>query len=220
MYILDPEAGRRRRALARDKAILIERKAKEAAAVTVEDLKNRALGTFAEAKSRLLERGVDDTVLEQRVRSELGFLVRHPASIEIQVTDGHVVLSGPVLSDEVQQLLHGVENVRGVREVENHLEVYDDPDQIPGLQGDIPKPTGRALDIMQRRWSPATRFLVGAAGMFLLLSASRYPKTLATVSGLAGLGLLTCGVSDLAFENGTGSPERLQETELGAGWSE
>jgi hypothetical protein len=213
MYIFDPEVGRRRRALARDKAILLQRKAKEAASVTAQDLKNRTLGTLAEGKSRLFERSVDDEVLKQRVRSELGFLVRHPSSIEVEVSDGRVVLTGPVLADEVQQLVRGVSDVRGVRDVENRLDVHDDPDQIPGLQGDVPKPAGRALDIMQRRWSPSTRFLIGAAGMFLVLSASRYPKSLATLSALAGLGLLTCGASDLAVENGDGASGPRAEAE-------
>jgi hypothetical protein len=220
MYVFDPEVGRRRRALARDKASRLQRKAKEAASATVEDLKNRAFGTLAEGKSRLLERTVDDSVLQQRVRSELGFLVRNPSSVEVQVDQGRVILSGPVLADEVQQLVRGVARVRGVRDVENRLEVHDEPGAVPGLQGDVPKPTGRPPDVLQRRWSPSTRFLVGAAGMFLLLSASRYPKSLATLSALAGLGLLTCGASDLDAENGGRKPERRSEAELTTGWGQ
>jgi hypothetical protein len=201
MYVFDPEVGRRRRAMLRDQATRLQREARDAAAVTIEDLKNRTLGILAEGKSRLFERQVDDRVLEERVRSELGFLVRHPSSIDVQVNDGIVTLSGPVLADEVRQLVRGVARVRGVRDAENRLEVHEEPDAVPGLQGDAPKPGGRALDVMQRRWSPSARFLVGTAGIFLLLSATRYPKSLATVSMLAAFGLLTCGASDLDGES-------------------
>jgi hypothetical protein len=45
MYVFDPEAGRRRRALARDKLTLAKRKAGEAAAAAGRDLKNRTLGS-------------------------------------------------------------------------------------------------------------------------------------------------------------------------------
>jgi hypothetical protein len=69
-----------------------------------------------------------------------------------------------VLADEVQQLLDGVRAVRGVAAVENQLEVHDSPEGVPGLQGDRPKPAGEVWDVMQRRWSPSTRFLVGTAG--------------------------------------------------------
>jgi hypothetical protein len=79
-----------------------------------------------------------------------------------------VVLSGPVRSDEVQQLIKGIRAVRGVTDVENRLTVHDDAAQLPGLQGDKPKPAGQVWDIMQRRWSPSTRFLVGTAGAFSL----------------------------------------------------
>jgi osmotically-inducible protein OsmY len=99
MYVLDPQLGRRRRALARDKLVLAQRKTQAAASVTARDLKNRTAGLVAEGRSRFMQGGVDDEVLRERVRSKLGFLVRHPSAIEAQVSDGHVVLSGHVLSD-------------------------------------------------------------------------------------------------------------------------
>src|SRR4029434_5855591 len=108
MYIFDPVAGRRRRALARDKLVRLRKAAQEAAWVTLRDLKNRTLGTVAEGRAAFLEDRVDDSVLADRVRSKLGFLVRHPSSINVQANDGRVTLSGPVLTDEVQQLISGV----------------------------------------------------------------------------------------------------------------
>jgi len=136
MYGLDPEMGRRRRALARDKMIKIQRKAGDAAAFTARDLKNRTLGTFAEGKSLLAEGEISDEALAERVRAELGFLVRYPSFIDVQVHSGEVILTGDAFSED-----------------------------FPSLQGQPlkPKPTGRPFDIMQRHWSPATRLLVSLA---------------------------------------------------------
>jgi len=134
------------------------------AGVTARDLSNRSQGVVAEIRSRVLDGEVSNEVLEGRVRSKLGFLVRHPSAITTQVSNRRVVLGGPVMSDEVQQLIKGIRAVRGVADVENRLTVHDDPVQVPGLQGDKPKPTGQAWDMMQPRWSPSTRFLVSTAG--------------------------------------------------------
>jgi hypothetical protein len=70
LYIFDPEVGRRRRAMIRDQAIRLQRKAKDAASVTAEDLKNRALGTLAEGKSPSIEASRADDRLNQRRPSQ------------------------------------------------------------------------------------------------------------------------------------------------------
>ncbi|HEX2197367.1 MAG TPA: hypothetical protein VHG88_01915 [Burkholderiales bacterium] len=50
MYLLDPEQGRRRRALMRDQAIKARRLIHERASGTARDLGNRAYGAAAEAR--------------------------------------------------------------------------------------------------------------------------------------------------------------------------
>jgi hypothetical protein len=164
MYTLDPQTGERRRALARDKMTKAQKRVRETAGMTARDLGNRSAGVIAGFRSRISAQEVSDEVLEGRVRSKLGFLVRHPSAITTQVSNGRVVLSGPVLSDEAQQLIDGVRRIHGISGVENNLEVRDTAEQVPGLQSDKPRPAGEVSDIMQRRWSPATRFLVGSAG--------------------------------------------------------
>jgi hypothetical protein len=219
MYTFDPEVGRRRRALARDQMARLRRQTREAATVTARDLKNRTMGLVAEGRSYFSEGEVGKDVLAERVRAKLGFLVRHPSAIEVQVGDGVVILRGPVLSDEVHQLIAGIRSVRGVRDVENQLEVHDDAANVPGLQGEKPKPSAKPIDILQRRWSPSTRFMVGMGGLFLLLSAHRYEKFAGTIAALGGLGALACA---LANSDGTGDKEETRgETEkpLTAGWS-
>jgi hypothetical protein len=82
-----------------------------------------------------------------------------------------------------------------VADVENRLEVHEKGDDVPGLQGDIPKPKGQVLDIFQDRWSPATRFLLGAAGFILIYRLNPFRRTTADLSFLVGLGLLACSVA-------------------------
>jgi BON domain len=197
MYIYDPVLGRRRRALLRDKCVRIRKTVQETAGVTLRDAKNRALGTVAEGRAALFEDRVqvDDAVLRERVRSILGFVVRNPSSINVDASGGRVTLTGPVLTDEVQQLINGVRSVRGVYDVENRLEVHEKGDNVPGLQGDIPKPKGQVLDVFQDRWSPTTRFLLGATGFLLMFGLNPFRRSTANLSLLVGLGLLACSVA-------------------------
>ena len=194
MYMYDPVLGRRRRALLRDKCVRIRKVVQETARVTLRDVKNRALGTVAEGRAALFEDRVkvDDAFLRERVRSILGFVVRNPSSVNVEASAGRVTLTGPVLTDEVQQLINGVRSVRGVYDVENRLEVHEKGDNVPGLQGDITKPKGQVLDVFQDRWSPTTRFLLGTAGFILIFGLNPFRKTTANLSLLVGLGLLAC----------------------------
>jgi gas vesicle protein len=50
MYFLDPDRGRRRRALVRDQAVSFTNDAREAINATTEDLSNRAYGLYAETR--------------------------------------------------------------------------------------------------------------------------------------------------------------------------
>lgn len=201
MYVLDPVTGRRRRAQARDKLTRFQKEARQAAVVTAADLKNRALGVLAEGRARIFGNHVDDAVLAERVRSKLGFLVRHPSAVEVEVSQGQVTLRGPVLSDEVQQLVRGVETVRGVHDVENRLEVHETTEDMPSLQGVTEKRTGTRLDVLQRHWSPSTRFLVGLAGAAVILAADRYRNEFASLSTLLALGLLAYGLVQQGAQN-------------------
>jgi hypothetical protein len=219
MYLFDPVMGRRRRALIRDKLISLGKTTSETAGVTARDLKNRTLGTVAESRAALFEGTVDDSVLVDRVRSKLGFVVRHPSSIEVDATDGVVTLSGPVLSDEVQQVITGVASVRGVRDVENRLDVHETSDNVPGLQGNIPKRTGQVLDVFQRRWSPSTRLMVGTTGVLLLFGLNPLRKSAAVWSILTTLGILACSVAREEW-NGTAQGERdAERNRVSAGWT-
>jgi osmotically-inducible protein OsmY len=134
-YILDPDRGSRRRAIARDKAASAGRRLAERAEATARDLRNRAGGTAAELRSRFREDEVGDDILHERVRSAIGRVVSHPGAVTVSVVQGRVTLTGPVLEEEIDELIGTASQVRGVHEVVNELEVHPTADGVPALQG-------------------------------------------------------------------------------------
>lgn len=136
MYLLDPDGGRRRRALARDKAVHGLKVSGKALRRTSIDVGNRTRGLMAECSSLLHRGSADDRKLEGRVRSKLGRHISHASAIQVQCEEGRVILSGPVLASEADKLLHKVKKVKGVHEVENRLEVHESAENVPSLQGE------------------------------------------------------------------------------------
>jgi hypothetical protein len=135
VYFLDPDRGARRRGLVRDQLVHAGHELEDAAGAGARHVRNRGRGLLHETKAGLLERSVDDRVLEERVRSEMGRTVSNASSILVSADDGVVMLSGDVPSDEVQDLVRRVKSVRGVQRVENRLAVQLNPEASPGLQG-------------------------------------------------------------------------------------
>jgi hypothetical protein len=132
-FFLDPDQGRRRRAIARDKLASGLRQAGESSQALAQGLRNRTTGLVAGARRRLSPAPVSDDVLAERVRARMGHIVSH-ASIDVQAAQGEVTLRGPVLDTEVEGLLRAVRAVPGVRAVVNQLEPHPRPGNIPGLQ--------------------------------------------------------------------------------------
>ena len=135
MYVLDPERGKRRRGLVRDKALKAARKAGDTLDARSRDLRNRARGVSAGLKAKTRSEEVSDAVLEERVRAEIGRSVSSPGAIDVTAFEGVVTLSGAVLAREVDDLLSAARGVRGVEEVENRLQIYETPEAVPALQG-------------------------------------------------------------------------------------
>jgi osmotically-inducible protein OsmY len=117
MFLFDPNQGRRRRALLRDKCIWAARKTGETFEGTARDLRNRAQGVIYEVQSRFSSEPVDDAVLVDRVRARLGHFVSHPRAIDVTVENGRVTLNGPILPAEAPKLLAAVSGIPGVSEV-------------------------------------------------------------------------------------------------------
>lgn len=164
-FVLDPDRGRRRRALLADKAGRAARVTRDGLGVTARDLSNRARGFAAVMRRRQpSSRAVQDSTLVERVRAKLGRVSSHPRAIDVAAHDGAITLRGPILAHEVDDMVALAGSVPGVRRVINALEVHQSAENIPALQGEgrLAEPS---LDVLQRHWSPATRALVGASGV-------------------------------------------------------
>jgi hypothetical protein len=136
-YALDSKRGTRRRALLLDRWMHGMRDASKVLRITARDVRHRVRGALCEMRARLQERHVDDVVLRERVRAELGRASTHPGAIEVRCEGDMCRLEGPILENEVTSVLRSVARVRGVREVQNHLDVHRDAGRVPGLQGDV-----------------------------------------------------------------------------------
>ena len=167
MYLFDPQAGRRRRALLRDQYDHLCRRFEDAQRVVVRDASHRAIGLMAQARRAIRsDESVDDAVLAERVRSALGRFTSHPGAIEVSANAGVVSLQGPVLAEEAQMLVDCVGAVRGVERVDDQLERHDDAGDISALQGGEAR-SGARSEFLQENWSPSARVLAGAAGAAL-----------------------------------------------------
>jgi hypothetical protein len=205
MYFLDPAQGRRRRALVKDQMVHAAHKTGDAVDATSRDIANRAKGAVAELRGRFRNEEVSDDLLRARVRARVGAVIGHAPSIDVDVTDGRVTLAGPVLAHEVDRLLRRVAAVRGVKDVENRLEVHAEPGDVPGLQGARRTPRGgEVFELMQRHWSPATRFYTGAAGAALAIWGLRRLDGLGIAMATVGVGFLSRAVANIPISRLSG----------------
>ena len=125
MFLLDPDRGNRRRALARDQILSAGRHAGEDIGAKARHLRNRARGLVAGARTRMRPELEDDDVIAERVRTELGRVVSQPGAVVVAVEDGVVTLSGEVPALEREDLIAATRWVRGVRDLEDNLEARD-----------------------------------------------------------------------------------------------
>src|SRR2546423_9014039 len=99
-FLIDPVTGKRRRHRIIDATVHLIHRASDAASTVRRDVRNRTRGLAAIARQRLVSEQPDDVVIEERVHSALGRVVSHPHAITVKVSDGHVILDGPMPSNE------------------------------------------------------------------------------------------------------------------------
>src|SRR2546422_3776412 len=196
MFILDPDRGRRRRALARDQMAHARRMLARATGATSRDLTHRICGALAEGGNFFRREEISDDVLTDRIRARIGRSVSHPHAISVTVNDGHVSLSGPVLAHEESRLLSGVSSARGVKGVENVLTVHTEAENISSLQGGRQR-TGDRFALMQTNWSPTARLLAGLAGGALMANCLARRDPVSATLGTVGFGLLMRSATNL-----------------------
>jgi uncharacterized membrane protein len=196
MYFLDPDRGRRRRALARDQFTHSTHVMGCAANATARDLSHRVRGLVAECSHLFRRKAVSDEALYARIRSKLGRTVSHPHAITVAVDNGHVSLSGHVLAHELKALLKRVSKIEGVRALRHGLIAHKEAGDTPGLQGGKTRAVSRGV-FSQANWSPTTRFLACCAGGALMGYCMKRRDPLAIGLGTLGFGLFARGVSNL-----------------------
>ncbi|MFL6237643.1 MAG: hypothetical protein ACJ76N_31285 [Thermoanaerobaculia bacterium] len=191
MYLLDPQGGRGRRAVARDKSVSALKNGGKAAAKTSRHLGNKTKGLVAKTGSKLRrsdlasDLGDNGQKLLKKVQKVVRVTVSHPAAIDPILEAGRVYLHGLVLASEVARLLAALEAVEGVSGVENRLELHESPQDLAAFRKG------------GRRWvGPATRVLTGTTGSALALAGLKKKSGLGVALGAVGLGLLAHGIAN------------------------
>ena len=197
MYMLDPDKGKRRRALIGDKAYSVVSDGRQALGAAARDAAHRIEGMRARARRLFNDTPIpDDLQLIERVRARMGRLVSHPHAIQVGANNGRVTLSGPVLRHEVGRLLDAIRTVWGVSTVEDRLVVYDSSESISSLQG------GGAADrkpppaVVRARWSPAQQGAAILGGVCLSLYGLRERSLVGLLLAGGGLALLVRGATN------------------------
>ena len=196
MYFLDPQYGNQRRAMVRDKANSLVNSMDSSLDAAREDIRNRVRGVLSELTARLTDQGAPDWILEERVRSNLGRTARHSRAVQVQADGGRIHLSGPALREDKDALVKAAARTRGVYGVEDELQIFDNPQDIPSLQGS-PSRGAATPDWQQRNWSPATRLLGGVGGSLLTLYGLKRKGVTKPLLSTAGLILTARGVTNM-----------------------
>ena len=134
MYFFDPDRGKKRRTLLRDKTKHTIKVANDRVDRTGRDLRNHVYGTFCRVQSLFHERVLTDAVLQARVRSKMGRVISHPKAVKVEAADGVVSVSGPIMAWEEHPLLEALTKIDGVKSIENLLEVHAQEGDAPALQ--------------------------------------------------------------------------------------
>lgn len=203
MYLMDPDRGRRRRALVRDKFVSVTSHVDDVAYKIGRDLAHRGTGLVAELRALGRREPVPDEVIQARVRSRLGRLVSHPHALVVHVQQGKVTLGGPILAHEVNDLLRRVTRVPGVKSVENRLDIHKQAGDLPALQGGGVRMPER-FELAQENWSPAARFVADLLGASMVKRGLGRGGLLGLLATLSGGALILRGTTNLQTKRLTG----------------
>jgi uncharacterized membrane protein len=188
MYLADPDRGKRRRALLRDKVARSIHESRDIVDKTTRDVANRARGMAAGVRSIVRRGPAGEDVLVARVRSRIGRVSSHPHAIRVSAHGTRIVLEGDVLQREAHAVAAAASSVSGVSSVENRLQVHESAD-TPALQGGHVRP-GQRWELLQSNWTPAVRMVASITGAALLIRGLSRGGVRGGLSALAGTGLL------------------------------
>jgi hypothetical protein len=187
MYFLDPQLGRRRRAVARDSAIGAGRRAGEWLDKAVRDAQHRVEGTIAEFEALFDSTAPSAEKLVERVRARLGHVASHPHLIDVRTDDGRVTVAGHAPMNEIRGIVSAIYAVRGVRAVDNQL----DAQMPPEVHGAARRRAAAAwpAELVDYAWAPSTRLFAGLTGGLLMLNCMTKRTPGAMLLGTLGFGM-------------------------------
>jgi osmotically-inducible protein OsmY len=139
-YFLDPEGGRRRRHVARDRGLALARRQARQAARSADYAAGKAKGAASAAMpSHSDDRKLDqlgDPALARKVESEIFRAPDAPkGKVDVNVENGVVTLRGEVEQEWIERLANQAEQVTGVKAVRSLL-------QPPGTPAPTVTPPG------------------------------------------------------------------------------
>jgi hypothetical protein len=190
MYVLDPEAGKTRRAVLKDKAVSLAHKEGEMLSKAGRDLRNRAKSIKPRIAAAMRRESQDDRKLAHRVCSKAGRALTHPGAVEVSAKDGRITLRGDILKSEVPTLLSAAEACKGVNQIDNQLRIHDSVEGVAALQG-----ANRLTRAPQLAPGPA--LAVGAVGALATAYAAKKGGPLGAAIGMAGMGLVAKSMKDI-----------------------
>jgi hypothetical protein len=129
-YFFDPEAGNRRRHVARDRSLKALRRLQRGSIKKVKLVGGHARGIAAFGR-RAVSRAavaVDDETVAQRIRSDaLRDLRLSTKEIDVRVDDGFATLRGSIATiDDADRLVSRVRKVPGVKDVSAEVRVAEE----------------------------------------------------------------------------------------------
>jgi uncharacterized membrane protein len=195
MYFLDPQRGNHRRALVRDRVNRFINDLDDSLDMVLQDTRNRARGVLSEMTAKLSDQGAPDWILEERVRAALGRVTQHSRLLGIRANDGHILISGPALRAEKDEIIKYASRARGVHSVQDEMQVFETARELPSFQ--IPNTgayTYAAHPRQRQNWSPATRLISGIGGSLLTLYGLKRKGLSKPLLSTAGLLLTTRSV--------------------------
>jgi hypothetical protein len=118
MYLMDPASGRRRRAVARDKALSTARHTTETVRRQGRYYAGKAKGLAAEARSHVMgNEPENDRQLEARVRTNLGRFNSPIRDYQISAVNGIVTLRATGSEADVKAMADYIRSINGVHDV-------------------------------------------------------------------------------------------------------
>jgi hypothetical protein len=129
-YFLDPRAGRRRRHVARDRALSQLRRGERRAVVRARRAESHAVGVARRTINRRRRRAepLDDLTLAHKVESQLYRRAGIPkGQVSVNVEDGVVFLRGVLNQEDIERVGETGRRIAGVRAVENLIHAPGTP---------------------------------------------------------------------------------------------